>query len=168
VLALTTLVEFAENTRTVELAAGLLDKTLFTLAANSWRGAHVSAHGGRTCRHSGLRDVRRVDRAGTVWIAGRVGDGMSRWERVGVCCGRRAVDGSFAEFVSALGVPEFAPDGVDYRGLSLHWGLLFTVDGALVTPPPMHIDNPLCRVPLGANEMRVGDHVISLLDGRKL
>ncbi|GAB3895800.1 hypothetical protein GCM10029964_076260 [Kibdelosporangium lantanae] len=82
--------------------------------------------------------------------------------------GRRAVDGSFAEFVVGLGSPEFAADGVDYRGLSLHWDLPFTVDGSPVVPPPVHIDNPLCQVPLGANEMRVGSHVISLLEGRKL
>ncbi|TCO54938.1 hypothetical protein [Actinocrispum wychmicini] len=360
VLALTSLVEFAENTRIVELAAGLLDKTLFTLAANSWRGAHVSAHGRsyvqtqRTARleetasimwlcwgmgalnhatlpatvlatakryvlppeiasaaalpaewvgrqryrgtyrvhndlldreyasdlvvyktpdamlssvqdyrpglpglqehiwgatlgpetqvyvthtpndatHSsarpnawaGNRVLPRVRQHRNVvlavyripaddpmgyphgwfplwtfdehvsagpWLAGRVGDGyvalgsddgcrmLTRGPNAGqevrggtvwVCVvGRRAVDGSFADFVDSLGNPEFGPSGVDYRGMSLHWDLPFTVDGQVVDlAPQYHVDNPLCRIPWGAEEMRIGSHVISLTHGRPL
>jgi hypothetical protein len=344
VLALTSLVEFAQDERIVELATGLLDKTLFTLAANSWRGAHVSAHGRsyvqtqRTARleetasimwscwgagalnhatlpatvlataqryvvpaivreaaemreewigrqryqgayrlhndllereyssdlmvyktpdamlscvqdyrpglpglqehiwgatlgsetqiyvthapndatHSSARPnawagnrilprarqhrnvvlaVYRIpadDPMGFThgwfplwtfdewvsdgpWIAGRVGDGYVALGTAGGCrvitrgpnayqevrgepgtawvcvVGRRAVDGSFPDFVAGLGVPAFGQDGVDYRGLSLRWDLPFTVDGRVadLEDAGYHLDNPLCQVPFG-------------------
>ncbi|WP_063758514.1 hypothetical protein [Kibdelosporangium aridum] len=94
------------------------------------------------------------------WLAGRRGDGYVALAAQGGCrvltagvnayqevrakgpgrswvclVGRRAVDGTFAEFVGALGEPEFADDGVRYRNLGLHWTGPFTVDGR-----PVRID----------------------------
>lgn len=118
--------------------------------------------------------------------------------RAWVCTvGRRATDGPFADFVAALGEPEWAAGSVSYRTrhgtlLALDWDGPFTVDGravdlaGLVDPvDPVdragldagpggawHIDNPLCRVREGDTEMtiRVGDrtHVIDLRHGRKV
>lgn len=44
-LALVSLVEFAAELEVRRLAEALLDKLLFSLAANSWRGIHGTAHG---------------------------------------------------------------------------------------------------------------------------
>ncbi|WP_158852696.1 hypothetical protein [Saccharothrix deserti] len=44
-LALVSWIEFARDDRMRRLAEALLDKVLFTLAANSWRGVHGAAHG---------------------------------------------------------------------------------------------------------------------------
>ncbi|ONI88594.1 hypothetical protein ALI144C_06030 [Actinosynnema sp. ALI-1.44] len=110
------------------------------------------------------------------WLVGRRGDGYVALATQGGCrvlttgpnayqeirargagtswvcvVGRRAVDGSFAEFIGGLDEPEFEPDGVDYRGLSLRWTGPFTVDGrpAGLGEEPLHLDNPLCRMPFG-------------------
>ncbi|MGC0273284.1 hypothetical protein ACO0LV_09845 [Pseudactinotalea sp. Z1739] len=55
-LALATLVEFSQDEALVTAARTLLDKTLLTLATNSWRGIHGTAHG-RAYVHS-LRSAR--------------------------------------------------------------------------------------------------------------
>jgi hypothetical protein len=72
--------------------------------------------------------------------------------------GRHAVDGPFTEFTAALGEPEFGQDGVAYRNLDLRWTGPFTVDGrpAGLDEEPLHLDNPLCRVPFGATELVIG------------
>lgn len=44
-LALVSLVEFARDLEVRQLAEALLDKLLFSLAANSWHGIHGAAHG---------------------------------------------------------------------------------------------------------------------------
>ena len=44
-LALTSVVEFAEDVSLRRLAEALLDKMLLSLACNSWRGVHGAAHG---------------------------------------------------------------------------------------------------------------------------
>ncbi len=44
-LALVSLAELTTDTGLAELAAGLADRVLFSLAANSWRGIHGAAHG---------------------------------------------------------------------------------------------------------------------------
>ncbi|MGH3878860.1 MAG: hypothetical protein ACRDSK_17650 [Actinophytocola sp.] len=71
VLALVSLVEFGADGELVELAAGLLDKTLFTLATNSWRGAHVSAHGRSYVRTQ--RSARFEETAPIMWLCWGVG-----------------------------------------------------------------------------------------------
>lgn len=71
VFALVSLVEFGHDQDLVELAAGLLDKTLFTLATNSWRGAHVSAHG-RTYVPT-QRSARFEETAPIMWLCWGVG-----------------------------------------------------------------------------------------------
>lgn len=80
-------------------------------------------------------------------------------------------DGSFAEFVAALGEPEFGPDSVSYRtrhgtALSLDRTGPFTVDGRPVDGEPMHLDNPLVQVPLGAESMEIDGHIIDFRRGR--
>lgn len=103
--------------------------------------------------------------------------------RAWVCTvGRRAVDGSFADFVAALGVPEWGEMSVSYRtrhgtALALDWDGPFTVDGRAAdlgpdggVPTGHHIDNPLCRVRDGETEMTITagglTHVIDLRRGR--
>ncbi|RZS30317.1 hypothetical protein EV193_11713 [Herbihabitans rhizosphaerae] len=66
VFALVSLVEFAPEEDLVELAAGLLDKTLFTLACNSWRGSHVSAHGRSYVQTQ--RSARFEETASIMWV----------------------------------------------------------------------------------------------------
>lgn len=70
--------------------------------------------------------------------------------------GRRATDGSFADFVAALGEPKFGQT-LEYRTMRLGWTGLFTVDGHPVDlgQNQLHLDNPLCRVPFGATELLV-------------
>jgi hypothetical protein len=64
-LALVSLVDFAEDPAVGRLAEALLDKVLFTLAANSWRGVHGAAHG-RTYT-STLRSSRFEETAPIMW-----------------------------------------------------------------------------------------------------
>jgi hypothetical protein len=82
-------------------------------------------------------------------------------------------DGAFADFVAALGEPEFGADAVSYRTrhgvtLALGWTDPFTVDGqpADLDDDRPHLDNPLVRVPFGAERMNLGDHVVDLRLGR--
>ena len=80
-------------------------------------------------------------------------------------------DATFAEFIAALGEPEFAAASVRYRtrhgaDLSLDWTGPFTVDGAPADLGGMHLDNPLVQVPVGAERMDIGGHVIDLRTGR--
>jgi hypothetical protein len=82
-------------------------------------------------------------------------------------------DGSFAEFVAALGNPVFGSDSVAYRtrhgtNLSLAWAGPFTVDGQPAELGRFHVDNPLVRVPVGAEEMDIGGHIIDLRRGRRI
>jgi hypothetical protein len=132
------------------------------------------------------------------WLAGRVGDGYvalateggvepvtagpDAWQEwraggpgpVWVCTvGRRAVHGSFAEFVSALDRPCFGPDRVAYRGLRLGWTGPLTVDGRVTVPDPdIQLENPACRLRHGEErmEIRAGGytHRIDLRHGRPL
>ncbi|RZQ61387.1 hypothetical protein [Amycolatopsis suaedae] len=87
--------------------------------------------------------------------------------------GRQAADGSFAEFVAALGTPEFGPGSVAYRtrhgaDLALDWTGPFTVDGRPAGAGALHLDNPLCQVAFGDPEMVIDTgthrHVIDLVD----
>lgn len=70
-LALTSLVEFCADTALTEPAAGLLDKLLFTLGVNSWRGVHGSAHG--RCYVQSLRSSRLEETAPIMWLVWGVG-----------------------------------------------------------------------------------------------
>jgi hypothetical protein len=80
-------------------------------------------------------------------------------------------DGTFAEFVAALGEPVFGAGSVAYRtrhgaNLSLAWTGPFTVDGHPADVGGMHLDNPLAQVPLDAEQMDIDGHVIDLRRGR--
>ncbi|GAB3963346.1 hypothetical protein GCM10029978_020820 [Actinoallomurus acanthiterrae] len=105
--------------------------------------------------------------------------------RAWICTvGRHAADGTFGDFVAALGAPEWANDAVTYRTrhgriLALDWTGPFTIDGRAAdlgadgrVAPAYHLDNPLCRVREGDTEMtiRTGGrtHVIDLRHGRKV
>ncbi|WP_188189953.1 hypothetical protein [Nonomuraea sp. SYSU D8015] len=65
-LALVSLVEFAEDAEIRELAAGVADRVLFSLAANSWRGIHGCAHGRSYV--STLRSSRLEETAPIMWL----------------------------------------------------------------------------------------------------
>jgi hypothetical protein len=64
-LALVTLVELAADARVRAAAEALLDKLLFTLAANSWHGIHGAAHG-RSYAQT-LRSSRFEETAPIMW-----------------------------------------------------------------------------------------------------
>lgn len=70
-LALVCLVELDEDPDVAATAEALLDKTLLTLASNSWRGAHTSAHG-RTYVPT-LRSSRFEETAPVLWWLAGVG-----------------------------------------------------------------------------------------------
>jgi hypothetical protein len=70
-LALVSLAEFAADTALAELAAGLADRVLFSLAANSWRGIHGAAHG-RSYVPT-LRSSRLEETAPIMWLCFGVG-----------------------------------------------------------------------------------------------
>jgi hypothetical protein len=70
-LALVSIVEFAQSTRIRQGAEALLDKTLLTLATNSWRGVHGAAHG-RSYTHT-LRSGRFEETAPIMWLLFGVG-----------------------------------------------------------------------------------------------
>ncbi|WP_245746585.1 hypothetical protein [Nocardia altamirensis] len=65
-LALVTWIEFAPDDQLRRLAEVLLDKALFTLASNSWRGVHGAAHG-RSYVPT-LRSSRFEETAPIMWI----------------------------------------------------------------------------------------------------
>jgi len=65
-LALVSLVELAANPEVRLMAEALLDKVLFTLAANSWRGVHGAAHG-RSYVPT-LRSSRFEETAPIMWL----------------------------------------------------------------------------------------------------
>lgn len=105
--------------------------------------------------------------------------------RAWVCTiGRRATDGTFGDFVAALGSPEWSGLAVAYRtrhgsALALDWDGPFTVDGRPAdldadgrVTTSCHVDNPLCRVRAGDPEMTIAigglTHVIDLRRGRKV
>lgn len=58
-LALVSLVEHARDPELRALAAGLADRVLLSLAANSWRGIHGSAHAAPTSRRCARHGSRR-------------------------------------------------------------------------------------------------------------
>jgi len=147
------------------------------------------------------------------WLAGRVGDGYVAvaaarglspqltgdeswqcwWPNDGgrayvATVGRRAVDGSFEDFVAALNEPVFGGSlrepavtwrARDGRVLDLAWSQPFTVDGSPAglgpdgrpeTPP--HLDNPACRQEFGAGRLEIewaGEQlIIDNISGRRL
>lgn len=70
-LALVSLVEYAEDVEIRQLAEVILDKVLFTLACNSWRGIHGAAHGRSyvpTLRSSRFEETAPI--MWTLWGAG--------------------------------------------------------------------------------------------------
>ncbi|WP_174566208.1 hypothetical protein [Nocardia pseudovaccinii] len=70
-LALVSWIEFADDHRLRQLAEALLDKALFTLACNSWRGVHGAAHGRSyvpTLRSSRFEETAPI--MWTLWGAG--------------------------------------------------------------------------------------------------
>jgi hypothetical protein len=71
VLALVSLVEFGEDADLVALAAGLLDKALFTLGVNSWRGSYPCAHGRSYVKTQ--RSARFEETAPIRWLCWGVG-----------------------------------------------------------------------------------------------
>jgi hypothetical protein len=143
------------------------------------------------------------------WTAGRVGDGYvalatdggatlarsgpDAWQELypagrgaaWVCTvGRRAVHGTFQEFLASLAEPDFTADRVAValpggHLLELPWTGPFTVDGQpadldgdgrpLAWP---QVDNPACRLAHGATEMLIqidgAQHRIDLRRGRPL
>jgi hypothetical protein len=70
-LALVTLVEFDRDEELRAAAEALLDKTLLTLASNSWRGVHGAAHGRSYVRT--LRSSRFEETAPILWLLAGVG-----------------------------------------------------------------------------------------------
>jgi hypothetical protein len=70
-LALVSLAEFCTDPELAELAAGLADRVLFSLAANSWRGIHGAAHG-RSYVPT-LRSSRLEETAPIMWLCFGVG-----------------------------------------------------------------------------------------------
>lgn len=70
-LALVSLVEFDEDLDLRAAAEALLDKTLLSLAANSWRGVHGAAHGRSYVRT--LRSSRFEETAPILWLLAGVG-----------------------------------------------------------------------------------------------
>jgi hypothetical protein len=70
-LALVSLAEFTTDTALAELAAGLADRVLFSLAANSWRGIHGAAHGRSYVQT--LRSSRLEETAPIMWLCFGVG-----------------------------------------------------------------------------------------------
>ncbi|GAB3623015.1 hypothetical protein GCM10027418_10970 [Mariniluteicoccus endophyticus] len=70
-LALVSLAEHAHDTELRELAAGLADRVLISLAANSWRGIHGSAHGRSYVQT--LRSSRLEETAPLSWVLFGVG-----------------------------------------------------------------------------------------------
>jgi hypothetical protein len=141
------------------------------LAGRYGRGyvALATAGGCRVLRRgaTAFQEVRAAAGPGTAWVC---------------VVGSQATDGDFGQFSAALGVPDFGDDEVSYRTrhgvtLALDWDGPFTVDGhpADLTPDgrpaePLHLDNPLIRLPFGAPEMVIGEgpdrHVIDLQWGR--
>jgi hypothetical protein len=71
VLALVSLVELDTDDDLRAAAEALLDKTLLTLAANSWRGVHGAAHGRSYVRT--LRSSRFEETAPLLWLIAGVG-----------------------------------------------------------------------------------------------
>ncbi|MFP5333800.1 MAG: hypothetical protein ACLGIV_00650 [Actinomycetes bacterium] len=70
-LALVSLVELDDDPDLRSAAEALLDKTLLTLASNSWRGVHGAAHG-RSYVHT-LRSSRFEETAPILWLLAGVG-----------------------------------------------------------------------------------------------
>ncbi len=70
-LALVSLVEFAADDEIAALAAGLADRVLFSLAANSWHGIHGAAHGRSYVQT--LRSSRLEETAPIMWVCFGVG-----------------------------------------------------------------------------------------------
>ncbi|WP_207783875.1 hypothetical protein [Micromonospora globispora] len=70
-LALVSLAEFTTDNSLAELAAGLADRVLFSLAANSWRGIHGAAHGRSYVQT--LRSSRLEETAPIMWLCFGVG-----------------------------------------------------------------------------------------------
>lgn len=65
-LALVSLVEFSADERVARLAEALLDKLLFSLAANSWRGIYAAAHGRSYTQM--LRSARFEETGPITWL----------------------------------------------------------------------------------------------------
>jgi hypothetical protein len=70
-LALVSLAEFSTDHALAELAAGLADRVLFSLAANSWRGIHGAAHGRSYVQT--LRSSRLEETAPIMWFCFGIG-----------------------------------------------------------------------------------------------
>ncbi|MFG3690321.1 hypothetical protein [Micromonospora sp. NPDC047740] len=70
-LALVSLAEFSADRELAELAAGLADRVLFSLAANTWRGIHGAAHGRSYVQT--LRSSRLEETAPITWLCFGVG-----------------------------------------------------------------------------------------------
>ncbi|HEV7647255.1 MAG TPA: hypothetical protein VGP26_03760 [Actinophytocola sp.] len=133
------------------------------VASGDWlAGRHgyvaLATEGGATVVAAGptVRQELRPNGPGLAWVC-VVGDADR--------------DATFAEFVGALGEPVFGPGSVAYRtrhgaNLCLSWTGPFTVDGQPAGVGGMHLDNPLAQVPLDAESMDIGGHVIDLRRGR--
>jgi hypothetical protein len=131
----------------------------------SWLAGRVGHGYVAIATEGGLRPQLTGDEALQCWWPR--GPGRSYVATVG----RRETDGSFADFVAALGDPLF--DGSrsepsvgwtarDGRVLHLSWSQAFTVDGrpAALGPDggveePPHLSNPACRQEFGAARLEV-------------
>jgi hypothetical protein len=130
----------------------------------------------------GMRPQLTGDEAWQCWWPN--GNGRSYVATIG----RRAVDGTFAEFVAGLREPTFGgtliDPAVDWtardgRHLRLSWSGAFTVDGrpagfdseGRVHEPP-HLENPACRQEFGDERLEVGwggeKLVIDYVTGRRI
>jgi hypothetical protein len=141
--------------------APFMDKTV---ARDSWLAGRVGDGYVAIACAGGLTPVTAGSTAGQEWRPG--GDGTAFVATVG--CAEQ--DGTFADFVRALGAPSFTAGGVawtarDGRRLVLDGTRAFTVDGA---PPDfgpdgrpdttVHLDNPACT-------MRFGDPLLEASHG---
>jgi hypothetical protein len=70
-LAAVSLAEFTADRQLAELAAGLADRVLFSLACNTWRGIHGAAHGRSYVQT--LRSSRLEETAPITWLCFGVG-----------------------------------------------------------------------------------------------
>jgi hypothetical protein len=140
--------------------APLMDETA---ARGSWLAGRVGRGYVAVACAGGLSAVSAGSTAQQEWLPRGAGTAFA------ATVGSEAEDGTFAEFVRALAEPEFgagpattgvtwtAPDG---RRLSLTGSRAFTVDGVPPDVGPdgapdvsVHLDNPACRMPLGAHRL---------------
>ncbi|MBU3065336.1 hypothetical protein KO481_27885 [Nocardia sp. NEAU-G5] len=139
-----------------------------------WLAGRLGAGYVAVAAAGGFRPHTTGDEAYQSWLPR--GDGLGYVATVG----RAAVSGCFADFVAALGDPEFGDGFVrwragDGRELALHWPGAFTVNGSAATDfvaDPPHLDNPAVHVGFGDDRLEAvwDGHrlVLDLAEGRRI